>query len=64
MGKIRRGGYIFVSWKGDHGPRHVHVYSDRKLIVKWDLENNASMKGTMTGRILKFIKQLCEENRI
>jgi hypothetical protein len=26
VGKIRRGGYVFLSWKGDHPPRHVHVY--------------------------------------
>ena len=38
MSKIRRGGYIFVTWKGDHSPRHVHVYRDGTLIVKWDLD--------------------------
>lgn len=25
MAKIRRGGFQFVTWVGDHGPRHVHV---------------------------------------
>jgi hypothetical protein len=25
-GKHRRGGYVFITWKGDHPPRHVHVY--------------------------------------
>ena len=25
MGRIRRGGYIFEWWTGDHPPRHVHV---------------------------------------
>ncbi|MFA7234702.1 MAG: hypothetical protein WC076_11390 [Terrimicrobiaceae bacterium] len=25
MGKIRRGGYVFEWWIGDHEPRHVHV---------------------------------------
>ncbi len=38
MAKVRRGGYIFLTWIGDHTPRHVHVYRDGKLIVKWDLE--------------------------
>jgi hypothetical protein len=37
MGKIRRGGYVFISWKSDHPPRHVHVYREGRLIVKWDL---------------------------
>jgi hypothetical protein len=32
-GKIRLGGYIFISWKSDHPPRHVHVYREGKLIV-------------------------------
>ena len=45
MGKIRRGNYIFVFWEGDHRPRHVHVYRDDKLIVKWDLENDKAMRG-------------------
>ena len=45
MGKIRRGGCIFVSWKSDHPPRHVHVYREGRLIVKWDLDNDRPMKG-------------------
>ena len=31
--------------KGDHPPRHVHVYRDGKLVVKWDLDNRNAMKG-------------------
>ena len=45
MGKIRGGGYVFVTWKGDHSPRHVHVYRDGVLIVKWDLDNRKPMGG-------------------
>ena len=44
MGKIRRGNYVFVTWIGDHRPRHVHVYSDGKLIVTWDIEHGRAMK--------------------
>ena len=25
MGKIRRGGFVFLTWIGDHSPYHVHV---------------------------------------
>jgi hypothetical protein len=39
MSKIRRGGFVFVTWKGDHPPRHLHVYRDRRFVVKWDLDN-------------------------
>ena len=49
MPKIRRGGYIFFIWQSDHAPRHVHVYRDGKLIVKWDLDNHRPMKGKATG---------------
>lgn len=58
MGKIRRGNYIFLTWKGDHSPRHVHVYRDGKLVVKWDLEHWKAMKGKPTVKILELIAEL------
>ena len=58
MGKIRRGGYVFVTWKSDHPPRHVHVYRDGRLIVKWDLDNMKPMKGRATARVLEIIETL------
>ena len=39
MGKLRCGGYVFITWKGDHPPRHVHDYRDGKLFVKWAVQN-------------------------
>ena len=64
MGKVRRGNYIFLTWKGDHSPRHVHVYRDGKLIVKWDLENWQPMKGTATKRLLRIIEELDSEGEL
>lgn len=64
MGKVRRGGYIFVAWKSDHPPRHVHVYRDGKLVVKWDLDNEKPMKGKASRRVLKLIEQLAGEGVI
>ena len=61
MGKIRRGNYVFIAWKGDHSPRHVHVYKDAKLIVKWDLDNGKAMQGKATKRVLELIRQLQNE---
>ena len=58
MGKVRRGGYVFISWKSDHPPRHVHVYREGRLIVKWDLDNLKPMKGSATRRILELIAEL------
>ncbi len=64
MGKIRRGGYIFVTWKGDHTPRHVHVYRDGKFVVKWDLDNKKPMKGKVSRRVLELIEALESEDRL
>ena len=58
MARIRRGGYIFVTWVTDHAPRHVHVYRDAMLVVKWDLENDKPMKGEATHQILSLIEEL------
>ena len=61
MARIRRGGYTFLTWAGDHPPRHVHVYRDGKLVVKWDLENRQPMRGAATRRILHLIDELDSE---
>ena len=61
MGKLRRGGYIFVWWAGDHPPKHVHVYRDGKLVVKWDIDNAKPMRGSAPRRVIKLIKELAAE---
>ncbi|GMU77261.1 MAG: hypothetical protein AMXMBFR46_00620 [Acidimicrobiia bacterium] len=64
MPKIRRGGFVFLSWVGDHSPRHVHVYRDGVLVVKWDLDNWQPMKGAATARIERLLSELVEEGRL
>jgi len=64
MGKIRRGNYVFVGWIGDHAPRHVHVYRDKKLVLKWDLDQGIAMKGRATKKVLKLIAELQLEGRL
>jgi len=64
MGKLRRGGFVFVTWKGDHPPRHVHVYRDGRLLVKWNLEDHVPMKGHATDRVLRLIAALQEEGAL
>jgi hypothetical protein len=64
VAKHRRGGYVFFAWKGDHGPRHVHVYRDGRLVVKWDLERHQPMKGRANARVLALIHQLQREGLI
>jgi hypothetical protein len=64
MGKIRRGGYVFMSWTSDHPPRHVHVYREGKLFVKWDLDNDKAMKGAASPEIRRLIRTLRSEGRL
>jgi len=64
MGKTRRGGFVFLTWTGDHAPRHVHVYRDGEFVLKWDLENKAAMKGKASRRLLRIIAELEEEGQL
>ena len=64
LAKIRRNGYIFITWKGDHSPRHVHIFKDGREILKWDLENNLVMSGTITSKLLKIIQSLVREGEL
>lgn len=55
---------MFLSWVGDHSPRHVHVYRDGKLVVKWDLDHLQAMKGQPSARIRRLIEELVEEGKL
>jgi hypothetical protein len=55
---------VFVTWAGDHSPRHVHVYRDGKLLLKWDLNNRTAMKGKASKDILTLIADLEREGRL
>jgi hypothetical protein len=59
--KIRRGNYIFLTWVGDHGPAHVHVYRDGRLVVKFDLVNRMVIKGRHSRTLRRLIEQLERE---
>ena len=47
--------------EGDHSPRHVHVYRNGRLILKWDLDHKKPMEGKAPRRILKWIDDLESE---
>ena len=55
---------MFVTWRGDHTPWHVHVYRDGKFIVKWDLENRKAMKGKAPPKVVELIGELESEGRL
>lgn len=62
--KVRRGGFIFITWVGDHGPRHVHVYRDGDFVLKWDLDNHQVMRGRVSRRLLRIIAELEQEREL
>lgn len=64
MGRIRRGNYVFVTWKADHPPKHVHVYRDGRLVLTWNLEKWVAMSGQPNSRVLALIKELQAEGRL
>lgn len=64
MGKIRRGGFVFVWWKGDHSPRHVHVFRDGRFVVKWSLDDRKPMVGRPPSRVVELINALVREGRL
>lgn len=61
---MRGGGYVFVTWKGNHSPRHVHVYRDGALVVKWDLDDNQPMVGIASRRVRALIQELDSEGAL
>ena len=67
MGKIRRGGYIIVWWKGDHSPRHVHVKlsSSGRKIGRLDIDAMRGLEGWLPDRkLLQVIEALKHEGRL
>ena len=64
MGKARKGGYIFLWWRSDHAPRHVHEYRHGRLVVKWDLGSDRPMVGAVSKKILRLIRELRQEGRL
>jgi hypothetical protein len=61
-------GTIHVYAIGQAGPsiwsRHVHVYRNGKLVVKWDLDNKKPMMGAASRKLLDLIRDLESEGRL
>lgn len=64
MGRTRRGGYIFFTAKGDHSPRHVHIYRDNRLVAKFDLDRWKPMIGNIDRRIQQALEELVKEKKL
>jgi hypothetical protein len=66
MGRIRRGGYTFLWWLGDHAPRHVHVFDkDGRLLTRVNLETMRAMDIPRASRkVIALIQELKHEGRL
>jgi hypothetical protein len=66
MGKVRRGGYMFVWWVGDHLPRHVHVFDKNgHIISRVNLETMQPMDiPKIERKIVELIRELQREGRL
>jgi len=66
MGKVRRGGYIFEWWIGDHLPRHVHVSdSNGELLGRIAFNNMEPLDNWRPPRkVVEIIRQLIDEGRL
>lgn len=66
MGRIRRGGYTFIWWIGDHSPRHVHVFDKNgRLVTRVNLETLQPMDIPKLGRrVIDLIRELQDEKHL
>lgn len=64
MGRIKRGGYVFETWEGDHEPPHVHIYEDGHLVAKVKLEDLEVIKGEINSKIFCILVLLRKEGRL
>jgi len=62
--RVRRGGYVFLTWASDHPPLHVHVYRNGLLVMKWDLEEQRVILGAPNPRIVRILRALEQEGRL
>jgi hypothetical protein len=66
MGKIRRGGYVFEWWIGDHPPLHIHVSdSNGKILGRVRLDTKKSIDAWKAPRkVIEIIEELQQTGRI
>jgi hypothetical protein len=61
MGRWKRLGLIVDLYRKDHTPRHVHVFEDRKRVLKFDIENWMVIEGKLSPRAKKALECLRAE---
>ena len=66
MGRVRRGGFIFVWWIGDHEPRHVHISDGNgNLLGRVAFDDFVPLDNWQPPRkVVEIMKQLKVEGRL
>ena len=66
MGRIRRGGYIFEGWTGDHPQRHVHVtYANGNFLCRVDVATKMPLDvWNPPKNVVEIIEDLQREGRL
>ncbi len=61
MGVKKAGGFIFITYPGDHPPAHVHIFDSRnRRVGRWDIENQCPIRGDefpVTKRLRKALAE-------
>jgi hypothetical protein len=50
--------------RGDHDPKHVHVFKNNQEVLKWNIEASAVMTGKINAKLRKLIDQLVKEKKL
>ena len=58
VGKVRRNGYIFFWFVGDHAPIHIHIAKDGREICKWALFEQREISGKANKKLRDTIEKL------
>jgi hypothetical protein len=61
MGRWKRHGVIVILYSTDHDPRHVHIFEDRKRLLKFDIETWTVMEGKLTTKAKRALEALRRE---
>jgi hypothetical protein len=61
VGRWKRHGVIVVLYSTDHDPKHVHVFEDRKRLLKFDVETWTVMEGKLTTKARRALEALRRE---
>jgi hypothetical protein len=61
MGRWKRFGVVVVRYWTDHDPPHVHVFQDRKRVLKFNIDAWQVMEGNMTPNARRALEALRRE---